>query len=159
MTAGVCEEYYRNNMESIILASSDSDFWGLIQQLPGARFLVLNEYAKTSGAIIEHLDKNNISHCYMSDFAQDKVQQFKSDVLFLGLNERVKHFNSTGEFKTLDVEELLKELFYDAVINGADGQVRKEKDAFFNKYLRNGLLLKPVMENDRMVLKLELYKK
>ena len=33
MTAGVCEEYYRNNMESIILASSDSDFWGLMQVL------------------------------------------------------------------------------------------------------------------------------
>ena len=159
MTAGVCEEYYRNGVESIILASSDSDFWGLIQQLPDARFLVLNEYAKTSGAIIAQLDKNNISHCYMSDFAQDKVQQFKSDVLFLGLNERVKHFNSTGEFQTLDVETLLHELFYDAMINGAEGQVKKEKDAFFNKYLRNGLLLKPVMENDRLVLKLELYKK
>ena len=60
MTAGVCEEYYRNDMESIILAASDSDFWGLIKQLPNARFLVLNEYHKTSGAIIEQLDKYNI---------------------------------------------------------------------------------------------------
>ena len=65
MTAGVCEEYYRNNMESIILASSDSDFWGLIKQLPSARFLVLNEYRKTSATIIEKLDQCDIKHCFM----------------------------------------------------------------------------------------------
>ena len=160
MTAGVCEEYYRNNVESLVLASSDSDFWGLIRQLPNARFLVLNEYRKTSGAIIEKMDQCNIRHCYMSDFAQDqKIQNFKSDVLFLGLAERIKHFNSTGEFGSLDVAELLQQLFYDANICGAEGQVQKEKDAFYEKYLKNGLLLMPVTEEGKMVFKIEIYKK
>ena len=159
MTAGVCEEHYRNNMESIILASSDSDFWGLIKQLPSARFLVLNEFRKTSPAIIEQLDKYNIQHCFMSDFAQDKVQQFKSDVLYRGLVKRIKTFNETGEFKTLDVAELLQELFYDANIGGAENQVEKEKEAFFNKYLKNGLLIKPVSEDGKLIFKIELYKK
>ena len=159
MTAGVCEEHYRNNMESIILASSDSDFWGLIKQLPSARFLVLNEFRKTSPAILEQLDRYNIQHCFMSDFAQDKVQQFKSDVLYLGLVERIKAFNETGVFKTLDVAELLQELFYDANIGGAENQVEKEKEAFFNKYLKGGLLIKPVTENGKLLFKIELYKK
>ena len=160
MTAGVCEEYYRNDMESIILASSDSDFWALIQQLPNARFLVLNEYRKTSGAIIEKMDQCGIQHCYMSDFAQDqKIQNFKSDVLYLGLAERIKRFNSTGEFGTLDVAELVQQLFYEANIGGAEGQVQKEKDAFFNKYLKNGLLIKPVVEDGKMVFRIEVYKK
>lgn len=160
MTAGVCEEYYRNDMESIILASSDSDFWGLIRQLPNARFLVLNEYRKTSGAVIEKMDQCGIRHCYMSDFAQDqKIQNFKSDVLYLGLAARIKQFNSTGEFGTLDVAALLQQLFYDANIGGAESQVEKEKEAFFNKYLKNGLLLKPVTEDGKTVLRIELYKK
>ena len=159
MTAGVCEEYYRNNIESIILASSDSDFWGLIKQLPSARFLVLNEFRKTSGAIIDQMDKCGIKHCYMSDFAQDSIQQFKSDVLYLGLSDRVKHFNKTGEFLTLNVDDLLQELFYDANIGGAESQVKKEKEAFYNKYLKNGLLLKPVVEDGKRVLKIEIYKK
>ena len=146
-------------MESIILASSDSDFWGLIKQLPRARFLVLNEFRKTSGAIIEQLDKYNIMHCYMSDFAQDTVQKFKSDVLYLGLVEKIKHFNETGEFGCLDVDVLLQQLFYDANIIGAEGQVKKEKDAFFNKYLKNGLLMKPVMDGGKLRLKIEIYKK
>lgn len=159
MTAGVCEEHYRNNMESIILASSDSDFWGLIKQLPSARFLVLNEFRKTSPAILEQLDKYKIQHCFMSDFAQDKVQQFKSDVLYLGLNERIKRFNKTGEFGTLDIDELLQELFYDANIGGAESQVEREKEAFFNKYLKSGLLIKPVVEDGKRMFKIELYKK
>lgn len=159
MTAGVCEEYYRNGMESIILASSDSDFWGLIKQLPDARFLVLNEYRKTSPAIVEQLDKYGIQHCFMSDFAQDKVQQFKSDVLYLGLSERIKNFNKTGEFGTLDIDELLQELFYDASISGAESQVEREKEAFYNKYIKGGLLIKPTTEEGRRVLKIELYKK
>ena len=159
MTAGVCEEYYRNNMESIILASSDSDFWGLIKQMPGARFLVLNEFTKTSCAVIDQLDKNGILHCYMSDFAQDSIQEFKSDVLYLGLAQHIKNFNATGEFGTLDVDELLLKLFRAANIRGAESQVEKEKEAFFNKYLKNGLLLKPTMENGKNVLKIEIYKK
>lgn len=143
MTAGVCEEYYRNDTESIILASSDSDFWGLIKQLPNARFLVLNEYRKTSAAIIEQLDQCDIKHCYISDFAQDIIQKFKTDVLYRGLKAKIDRFNESGEFGTLDVNETIQQIFYDAEILGAEGQLKKEKEAFFNKYLKNGLLIKP----------------
>ena len=159
MTAGVCEEYYRNNVESIILASSDSDFWGLIKQLPNARFLVLNEFRKTSNAIIDQLDKNHIQHCFMSDFAQDKVQQFKSDVLYLGLMKRIKMFNQTGNFGTLDIDNLLRELFYEADIDGAESQLNREKEAFFKKYLKNGLLIKPVMADGKYTFQIELHRK
>lgn len=159
MTAGVCKAYYSENMDSIILASSDSDFWGLIKQLPEAHFLVLNEHYKTSSAIIEQMNQNNIKHCYMNDFAQDIIQKFKFEVLFKGLLKHVNHFNETGEFIYLNVDELLEELFFDANILGAEGQIKKEKEAFYNKYLKNGLLLKPVNENGKLRFKIELYKK
>ena len=159
MTAVVCEEFYQNNIESIILASSDSDFWGLIRNLPRARFLVLNEFRKTSGAVIEQMDKHGIKHCYMSDFAQDSIQKFKSDVLYLGLAERIKRFNQGGLFGTLDVTQLIDELFYDANIFGAEGQVEREKTAFFNKYLKSGFTLKPVTVDGKLVLQFEVFKK
>lgn len=159
MTAGVCEEYYKYNVESIILASSDSDFWALIKQLPNARFLVLNEFRKTSNAIIDQLDKHQIQHCFMSDFAQDKVQQFKSDVLYLGLMKRIKMFNQTGNFGTLDIDNLLRELFYEADIYGAESQLNREKEAFFRKYLKNGLLIKPAMADGKYTFQIELHRK
>jgi len=54
---------------------------------------------------------------------------------------------------------LLQELFYDADIDGAESQVEREKEAFFNKYLKNGLMLKPVTEDGKRSFKIELYKK
>ena len=47
MALQISKEYYENDVKSAILVSSDSDFWGLIKQLPRARFLVLNEFRKT----------------------------------------------------------------------------------------------------------------
>lgn len=41
MTAGVCTDFYKNDITSFILVSSDSDYWGLISSLTEARFLVI----------------------------------------------------------------------------------------------------------------------
>ena len=158
LTTEVTKEHCLNGVESIILVSSDSDFWGLINSLPAARFLVLNEYRKTSNAIIEKLDEFNIPHCYMSDFAQDKIQKFKSDVLYYGLLERINHFNETGEFFQMDVDALIRDIFYDADIEGAESQIKKEKEVFFNKYLKKGLLIKPIEVDGMLKLQIEIAK-
>lgn len=63
MTSGACKEYYQENTESLIFASSDSDFYGLISSLAGARFYVLNESDKTSDLILDKLDEANINYC------------------------------------------------------------------------------------------------
>lgn len=49
--------------------------------LPKVRFFVMNETDRTSGAVIEKLDANNIAHCYMDEFAQDAIQPYKNIVL------------------------------------------------------------------------------
>ena len=159
LLAGVLKEYYKNKTESIILASSDSDFWVLISSLREARYLVLNEYKKTSVTIIEKLNKNNIKHCYMNDFAQDGIQKFKADVLYYGLVERIEKFNKNGCFETLDVNELVRDIFYAAEIESEGAQLQKEKDNFINKYLKNGFVIKPVMENGKYHLKMDIPKK
>ena len=155
MTAGVCEEFYKEHTESIILASSDSDFWGLITSLPLARFYVLNESRKTSPAIIEKLNSTGIEHCFMDDFAQDKVQKFKTSVLMNSLLRRINDFNESGTFAILDVEELLDTIFREACIMGADKQILQERQVFFNTYLKRGLIVKPIEENGRLVFKME----
>lgn len=160
MIAGVCEAYYKHDIESIVLASSDSDFWSLIMQLRDARFLVLNERRKTSHTIIEMLDSRGVRHCFMDDFARDKAQEFKMAVLFKGLASKIRGFNETGDFGSLDVEEIITELFQDANATGFGNQVEEEKEAFFNRYMKNGFILRPVKDSDgRLVLKLEFNKK
>ena len=159
MTMGVCQEHYTANMDSAILVSSDSDFWALIRNLPKVRFLVLNQSEKTSRAVIDKMDEHSIKHCFMDKFAQDKVQDFKNRVLYRGLFKRMDHFNKTGEFLPLSVDDLIRDIFYDANITGSEFQIKKEKTDFFNMYIKNGFLVEPVEENGHLVFRMTLNRK
>ena len=159
MALDISKEYYENDVESAILASSDSDFWAVIEKMDKVRFFVLNEQKKTSSTIIEVLDKNAVPHCYMSDFAQDVIQKFKSEVLYLGLKSRVREFNETGTFMPLSISDLIDEIFDEAYIMAEEGQLKSEKEAFYKKYLKDGFSLKPSNEEDGLKLKIELKRK
>ncbi len=138
MIAGACKEYYEENTESLILVSSDSDFWALITNLKNAKFYILNESEKTSETIIERLDAENIEHCFMDSFAQAKVQDFKNMVLLKNLNTKIKVFNETGSFPYLNAKDLIDQIFFECHIQGNHYQVNNEKEAFYKKYLKNG---------------------
>lgn len=152
MTAGVCEAFYTENTESIILASSDSDFWGLIANLPMARFYVLNEKRCTSPTIIEKMDSNSISHCFMDTFAQDKVQKFKTTVLLNCLKSKIDDFNTFGTWEQFAIDDLLDVLFTEARIEGAENQIKQERTAFYNAYLKKGLIMKPTEVDGKLQL-------
>ena len=46
LTARACQEHYQNQVDSFVIVSSDSDYWGLISSLSDARFLVMIEREK-----------------------------------------------------------------------------------------------------------------
>ena len=152
MTAGACKEYYKANTESLILASSDSDFWALIQSLPDARFFVLNESDKTSEKILSELFNKNINSCFMDSFAQSEVQAFKNMVLLSNLKSKIEEFNETGFFEILDANELVDKIFAESYIQGSPYQIEQEKKAFFNKYLKKGL--KITIQDNKFVMEL-----
>ena len=68
MTAITCKEHYRENVDSFIIVSSDSDFWGLISSLPEAHFLVMIERDKSSEDLKSALYNSEIFYCYIEDF-------------------------------------------------------------------------------------------
>lgn len=123
MTSGACKEYYQENTESLILASSDSDFYGLISSLAGARFYVLNESDKTSDLILDKLDEANINYCFMDSFAQGEVQDFKNNVLLRNLQSKLNDFNQTKNFVTLNPKELVDIIFQECHIQGSPYQL------------------------------------
>ena len=97
MTAGVCEAHYKDEVDSFILCSSDSDFWGLISSLPKAKFLVMYEYSKCGQAIKDALQSRNIYHCSMDDFYTGNAEDLKKKVLISELkkfSENIVGWNS-----------------------------------------------------------------
>lgn len=126
MTAGVCREYYNGNVTSFILASSDSDYWGLISSLPDADFLVIYEYSKCGGAIKQALDTRGIYYCAIDDFCSGNIEAFKHTVLIDILKTRLH------EIPDINGRDLVEEIYETARIEASE----TEKNQFFERYIK-----------------------
>ena len=126
MTAGVCRDYYENNITSFIIVSSDSDFWGLISSLKNADFLVMYEYSKCGQAIKNALSKNDIYYCSIDDFCSGNIEELKKAVLFNILEKYLP------DIVYLNGKQLVYQIYTEARITATE----KEMDNFYNKYIK-----------------------
>lgn len=126
VTTGVCREYYRYDVTSFILLSSDSDYWGLISSLPEAEFLVVVENAKCGQAIKEALDSHDIYYCSLDDFCTGNIEEFKRAVLLNELKQRLPNlFDYNGK-------ELAYILFEQARIQAGENEIMN----FYDRYIK-----------------------
>lgn len=103
MTAGVAREHYAERVDGFLLASSDSDFWGLIKSLPTARFMVLLEKDKYGTYLTDTLNQNGISFCFMDHFAGN-TNGIKTGALDIALSQHFTDFE-------VDLKETLDGLY------------------------------------------------
>lgn len=126
MTAMTCREHYRNLVDSFILVSSDSDYWGLISSLPDARFLVMIEREKCGPDMKAALANSGIFYCYIDDFYAGNSEDIKKNALF---NEI---YRSLDEALHLNVNKM----FEDALTATRIDMTPAERRQFFEKYIR-----------------------
>ena len=88
MTASIVADFYSENISSFLIFSSDSDFFGLIQSLPQANFLVMYEREKCGTAIKQALEINGIYYCAIDDFCTYETSDLKRVVLLSELKEQ-----------------------------------------------------------------------
>lgn len=81
LTAGACKEFYVNEVDSFVIVSSDSDYWGLISALPKARFLVMVENDSFAGDMRRKLEESGITYCYIDDFCTGNSGELRAAVL------------------------------------------------------------------------------
>ena len=126
LTAEACKEHYKNNVDSFVIVSSDSDFWGLISSLSDARFLVMVEREKVGADIKNALVNNGIFYCYLDSFYSGDASELQQSAIFMSMYKYIEnkiHLNIFDMF-----EEALRESR--APMNEA------EKERFIKKYLR-----------------------
>lgn len=126
MTAGVCEAYYKKGIDSFILCSSDSDFWGLISSIEDANFLVMYEHEKCGSTIKKALSSHGIFHCAMDDFYTGNASDMKKKVLLSELEKIIP--NIVGK-NAMDVTKML---YAKAKIPATEGEIQD----FHNKYIK-----------------------
>jgi len=136
LTAGVCREYFQNKTESFILASSDSDFWGLVKALPEAKFLMLIEYSKCGTALKEAMSRSGIYYCAMDDFGKGNIEEFKEMAFKASLQEYVNEFNESGIWPTSDVDDIVDSIFENCRFTGTEKQIQSDKSRYLNKYIK-----------------------
>ena len=81
LIAGVCREHYENGVDSVMLISSDSDYWALISSMPQIRFFVVVEQEKCSSATKKALEEAEVPYCVMDSFCTSGSSEIVNHVL------------------------------------------------------------------------------
>lgn len=122
----VCQEHYQNHVDSFLIVSSDSDFWGLISSLPEAKFLVAVERENCGPDMRRALEESGIYYCYLDNFYTGNSEQIKFGTLF---KEMRRYLDRTVK---LNLNDMLAESLHKARIE----MTTTERRQFYNKYLR-----------------------
>ena len=135
LTAITCREFYKNNVDSFILVSSDSDYWGLISTLPDARFMVMVEREKCGPDIKAALANSGIFYCYIDDFYTGDGEDIKKNALFNEL------YRTLDDSLRLNVKTMLQDALEATRITMSPA----EQKQFYSKYIKN---MKLVIDED-----------
>ena len=127
LTTRVCQEFYQNHVDSFILVSSDSDYWGLISSIQGARFLVMVEREKCGHDIKEALWGEGIFYCYIDDFYAGGSDEIRNNALF---REMYRYIDNSVH---LNVRDMLDNSLRATRISMS----ATEKAQFYERYIKN----------------------
>lgn len=123
----VSEEFYRNNVDSFIIVSSDSDFYGLISSLPDARFLFMVEREKCGPDMKKALVESGIFYCFIDDFYSGNSEDMKMNALFKEMNLYLR------KSINLNVNDMFSEVLRITRLPMSTAERRQ----FYEKHVRN----------------------
>ena len=131
LTARACQEHYQKQVDSFVIVSSDSDYWGLISSMPDARFLVMIEREKCGPDMKAALADTGIFYCYLDDFYSGNSEGIKLNALF---KEMYRWIDNTVH---LNVNDML-----DAALRNTRIEMSPaERKQFYEKHIRNMTLV------------------
>ena len=142
LAARTCQEVYKNGVDSVVLVSSDSDYWALIQTLSDIDFLVLAEYHKCGSNMRTAMDEKNICYCFIDEFCTNASYSIKTTAM----TEYIQGVLDSH------IQLNAKKLMNDALQETWMQMTPKEKEGFYKRYL---LSIKPEIDaegNIRLVI-------
>ena len=108
MTVGACKEHLVNRVSSFMIASSDSDYWGLMRALPQASFMVLAEQSKFSQETERFYCDHGVDCCLIDGFAGN-LTKIKEEALRRCVEKHVNNLIAVNVLETLsDTYEMLR---------------------------------------------------
>lgn len=142
LTATISKEHYLNGVDSFVLVSSDSDYWGMISSLTGARFLLMVERDSCGAAMKETLREAGVFFCYLDDFYTGGTSDIRYGVLLRQIRKKL------NELPILNLSNLLNDTITDVRIDMSES----EQKQFYEKYLRKAKLDIDAIGNAKIVI-------
>lgn len=103
LVAGISKAVFKDGIDSIILASSDSDFWSVIEDVD-AQYLVLAESDKCGFEFKDLLRNHDIFYCYIDKFKAPEKDEFFELVFKYELEKLIKE-----SFSLANANDMLNE--------------------------------------------------
>ncbi len=126
LIAGTVTAHYRDGVDSFILASSDSDYWAMISDVPTARFLVAVESGLCSPTLKQRLENGGYTYCYLNDFCTGNSNQLKVQAM-------LKEVRSCLESSIhINVQDMLREAYTATRAEMSDAEQRQ----FYDRYIK-----------------------
>lgn len=122
---GTAKEFYRNDVDSFILLSSDSDYWSLIRELEEARFFVMVEQSKCGSAIKKALIDSGVTYCYLDDFCTGNT-----GIVTKTLLSEIK--SVVDQSLNLNIKQVLNDAIYNTRADLSEAEIRQ----FYDRYLK-----------------------
>ena len=124
---GVSKAIFQEKVDSIILVSSDSDFWSVIDASEDVRYLVMVESEKCGYDFKNLLRNKDVFYCYLDKFMTPDDDRFFNLVFKTELEKILKERFSLG-----NANELLAD-----VLQSCRAETSKaEKDMLYEKYIK-----------------------
>lgn len=90
LTTMACMEHYKNNIDSFVLSSSDSDYWGMISTMKTARFLLLLQEKKCSPHMQEAAERANIPISWVDTLTDSRATKLRDATLLQSVNDKLR---------------------------------------------------------------------
>lgn len=127
LAVGASKEHFVNNVDSFILVSSDSDYWGLISGLSDCRFLVMIEYDKTSAKTVNNMKEHGIAYCHIDDFCSGSLEPIQMEALLIELRNELKNYR-------LDLNNMLNKALENTRVSFAPEERERFMKRYFSKF-------------------------
>lgn len=127
LIAKTCKEVYKNNIDSILLFSSDSDYWGMISEVSDASFMVMVESGKCGPDIKNALVRSEVPFVYIDDFCTGNCYEMTVSVVLSEVRHRL------GEMFHVNMREMLDDICRELRAN----MTYEEKLVFYNRFIKS----------------------
>lgn len=125
LVAKVCREVYRNDVDSVVLFASDSDYWGMVSEVTEANHLVMVESGKCGPDLKRALTDAGIPYAYIDDFCTGNSYSMKISAVVAEFRRRLDTFH-------LDLQAMLE----DSVRAARADMSTNEFQQFYDRYVR-----------------------